>query len=276
MAWNFGKKSVFPAQREDDDETVKVSREAWDQMQRALGGMTEKLNKLERKSNRPVVVQAAEPAHTKITPHEPKVDMAGLPDPVTDRDGFLAGVSKRLQTQLDTMSATIKGQQEDDAKSARAASAASARVNKLWEKWQKSHKQFAKFTKVVEAEARAMVQEGLAQGMDLDAVMFADEDGFMDDLAERVGKSLEDMGVKLPAEDARDPNEVASDVDAGLAQFADQFKGKDDDDSRQRARDLPAGDAGSLTPRKKGSAAEDKPMPLTDQLKQAQEHMGIA
>lgn len=275
MAFNFGKKSVFPAQREDDDETVKVSRAAWDEMQRALGGLNEKLTKLERKTGRPAAVPTVELAKPRINLHEPKLDLAGLPDPVTDRDGFLKGASQRLQTQLDTFVATVKGQKEDEQVSARQFATQSAKVNKLWAKWQKSHPEFAKAGKVVQAEAAAMVQEGVDQGLGLDAIMFADEDGFLDDLAERVGQELTSMGVNTHAP-AGDPADAAARVDDGLAQFSGMFKPKEDTagDGDARARDLAAGDTGGLAPRKR-TKDDDKPMPLTEQLKLAQEHMGL-
>lgn len=273
MAFNFGKKSVFPAQRDDDDETVKVSQAAWNQMQQTLGGLNEKLTRLERKAARAPAPVTSEPAKTKIALHEPKVDLTGLPDPVTDKEGFLKAASQRLQTQLDTLAATIKGQKEDEQKDQHAAAVQANKVNKLWNRWQKEHPEFAKAGKVVQAEASAMVQEGLAQGMGLDAVMFADEDGFLDDLAERVGAELKEMGVEVE-KPGKDPAETAGEVDKGLAEFEGMFKVKDEEGAAARARDLAAGDAGSLTPRK-GAKTVDKPEPLTDQLRKVQEHMGL-
>jgi len=268
----FKRKSVFPAQREDEDEgSVKISQDAWNQMQQALGGLAESVKRLERKRPQPVVGQSPT-ARAEIALHEPKLDLAGLPDPVSDKDGFIREASKRLQTQLDTFAATIKGQEQDKAATARQAGAIQARVNGLWKKWQKKYSKFGKADKLVELEATKMVQEGLAAGMSVDDVMFADEEGFLDDLAERVGGELQAMGVNV---EDRDPREVAEEVDQGLQKFSNMFKSDEmPDDADDRAASLREGDMGSITPKKRGKEA-DKPIPMTDQLRMAQEEMGI-
>lgn len=259
---------VFPAQREDEAE--KASREAFDQMNRALGAIMSRIERLEKRPAPSAPPQERKTVQQPLPIHEPKVDLSGLPDPVVDKDGFVAGLAKKLQTEMSTFVATVKDQQNAGAAAAQEAGRVNAKVDKLWKRWTKEHPEFAKAGRLIQAEAAAMVQEGLAEGKTLDDVMFADEDGFMTDLATRVTGVMKEMGV-APIK-PKSKAEEAEGVDQGLKAFEDQWKvpaGAKEDDPN-----LAAGDIGSVTP-KRAPKGDDKVIPLTEQMKMIQKEMGI-
>lgn len=233
----------------------------------------------------------ATPATGHVTQQQPQpdvpaldVDLSGLPDPSQDPEGYTKALRDRMNKAISTnVQATINREMSTRDQRAAQQRAAQERYDRLWAKFNATNPELADATDIVEIVGRAAVNDMINRGLDVDRAIFADEDGFIKDVAGRAKQRLAALGWKPkaapktgePERDARQltmPNIGEPDNDAGGAD-----DGAEPDDAADRTGGLASSAGGTFSggPADAGSKRERQTTELHDELTTLQRKSGF-
>lgn len=130
-------------------------------------------------------------------------DLSNMPDPSVDRAAYDAELSKRLAASTDATfrratQASNSHQQTVNAQS----QARDAKLNKLWADFGAAHPELVAnphVKSIVDQAARERAADIAAQGLDVERYIFANPEGFLDELARNSKDRLTALGWKAPA-----------------------------------------------------------------------------
>lgn len=226
-----------------DDEVITAKQEDVDDLKAQIA-------ELKRQSNdqlaavlqtlRPQVGQGEKPAAV------PTINFDGLPDPATDKDGYLKGVSERLNKAVQGAAEQAATRANDEA---RRQADQQAKINGLWSDFQDRFTDLKDYDELVNIGASRVAGRLRAKNLDVGQYVDTNRDQFLEDVATEVRKSLKKYGVQ-----------------AGQATDAD-----DGDEGRTAV--LPAGGQGTSRGTKK--AGGEKPALFTNEIKQIQKELGL-
>lgn len=148
-------------------------------------------------AQRPAAAEAPrQPAQAAV----PEFDLSGLPDPVQDPDGFKkqlgARVSQFTASAAQSAAQSVKTQvltQADREK----------RLNDLWSNFRERYDDLAEHDDFVELTAGKLIKQAVARGVDAESYIFADPEGFM----EQVAKNTRERIAKLRGTDEEEGDE---------------------------------------------------------------------
>jgi hypothetical protein len=151
-----------------------------------------------------------------------EVDTKGLPDPVTDAEGYARELMNRANTALNNRQAIAKYNQDQQ-------QTIQERVNGIWERFASEHKGYADKQELVEFAASKAMAAAKAQGMDPNKYMFSATPTFFNDVV----KNLKSMGINEQEEEQEDePVTRTAGIAGGLESGGAMSKGKDPDEQR--------------------------------------------
>lgn len=145
----------------------------------------------------------------------PKVDLTGLPDQITDPQGYEKALNERISAvisaKLEHLSAAQQAQasrqkQHDD------------RIAALWDDFGERYSDLAMHPDIIEVAATKVITKARKRGLDVDRYMFGPGSSFLDDVARemktRYGKLLapEGKGADEDAEDEGDDDGEQADA----------------------------------------------------------------
>lgn len=122
---------------------------------------------------------------TPTQPDLPTVNLDGLPDQLTDPEGYQKGLNDRLTATIqDTVKVVTANEQ---AKVSRDKSY-DTRVEGLWSDFTEAHPELADHTDLVEFAAGAVAKKAQAKGLNVEQYMFTTRDQFFSDIVSEVDK----------------------------------------------------------------------------------------
>jgi hypothetical protein len=151
-----------------------------------------------------------------------EVDTKGLPDPVTDAEGYARELMNRANAALNNRQAIAKYQQDQQ-------SSLQQRVDGIWDRFAKEHKGYAAKQELVEFAAGKAVSAAKAAGIDPNKYMFSATPAFFNDVI----ANLKSMGIEEEGEEQDDePVTRTAGIAGGLESGGAMTKGKDPDEQR--------------------------------------------
>lgn len=176
----------------------------------------------------------------------PTINFDGLPDPATDKDGYLKGVSDRLNKAVQGAAEQAATRANDEA---RRLADQQAKVNGLWTDFQDRFTDLKEYDELVNIGASRVAGRLRAKNLDVSQYIDTNRDQFLEDVAVEVRKSLKKFGVQ--------PGQTS----------------EDDPDDTGRTAVLPAGGQGTSRGAKKTGG--EKPALFTNEIKQIQKELGL-
>jgi hypothetical protein len=120
--------------------------------------------------------EAPVPMHQQAAP-APGPQVAPLPDPLDDAEGYANALADRISQQIAAKQEMASAQQRSQTDSA-------AKYNELWENFQITHKDYAKDFRQVKYAANIAAENIAKRGIDVERYMFTYRDQFMADVVE--------------------------------------------------------------------------------------------
>jgi hypothetical protein len=215
-----------------------------------------------------------------VTP-EFKLSPEDLGDPVTDPKAYSAKLVGGLKAQFEA-------QQTADAAARKQASDEQAfqsrvghQLDALWEKMLDDHPEVEHAKDLIETVARKLVADRMQAGETLEAILFADAEGLVEDLHDKFSARAEELGITLEAEGPVVSTTFASNpTSQGL--FPHTIGGPEGDEAGNvlvvkgnpfaKTTSLQGGDTGQPAPRRKKGEA---PSTLIGELHAIQKEMGL-
>jgi hypothetical protein len=214
---------------------------------------------LERSNTeRLATIAAGTPVFQQQTPLEqPQVDTSGLPDPITDPEGFNKGLNDRISRAVETAQRNVSIEQSNQ-------QSIQQRADALWEDFSEKYPWLKDKQDLVEFVAGKVAQRAQGKGLDLSRYMFVTPDLFFGDVI----KGLGDLGVTQPSDE--DPDGASGDTPA-TAQGAPQRPAQGSEPPDRTAGLFGGQDSGG---RPAKGAEQDTPGDMLKDLKDLQRASG--
>ena len=144
---------------------------------------------------RPVPVAQPQPKLPDVT-----LDLEGLPDPASDKDGFLKGLGQRLGTTVGQASARAA---ETATRQAQGMIQQQQLLDSTWGRFRSEHSDIAQHEEIVEAAAKRVSNGLRSRGIDPETYLGTNQDQFLESLAAETTRTLN--RIKGLNEDGTDP-----------------------------------------------------------------------
>lgn len=165
---------------------------------------------------------AGEPTSTQKRSLEPQeVSFDGLPDPITDTEGYHKELTRRITASIQQQMAAEAAEREAQMAQQRERDAA---AEGLWDEFTEKYPELAEHRDLVEVAAIAVANKAKRRGVDVPTYMFQASEQYIEDVAgevkRRFGKAIEVLeekpsGDEDDGEDTSDPRQITQRMNGG-------------------------------------------------------------
>ena len=144
---------------------------------------------------------AVAPIGGTAKPELPSVNLDGLPDQLTDPEGYQKGLNDRLSA---TIQETVKVVTASETAKVQQDKSYDTKVEGLWSDFTDAHPELSEHTDLVEFAAGAVAKKAQARGLNVEQYMFTTRETFFDDIVTEVNKRFGDVITQAKSEEGDD------------------------------------------------------------------------